>query len=136
LAVFVNLAHPPHTSRQLRGWGRWPSLTRVDSSSRYQTGSCIVCGEGTDTGLAVRGEADWHATVLIKLGVPADQALDTVDYGSPGRLPGRLPGERYVELYRVCARCVRSSGAGFRAPVLAVPGADVPVIAQQKPYPS
>lgn len=97
---------------------------------KYQTGSCIACGQGTDTALGVEGPAEWHVAFLVVLGVPSEQAGAIVS-GSTGNPPGSGPRFTYRASYRVCAGCVRDCGAAppFPAPMLALDGAEIPVIA-------
>ena len=46
---------------------------------RYQPGSCVRCGRGTDTGFAMEGEAEWQVAVLIaKLGLGNADASHTM----------------------------------------------------------
>jgi hypothetical protein len=86
-------------------------------------GSCIVCLEGTDTGLAFRGSAEWSTAGLMVLGVPQDQATAIVQEanGSPA---GTLPAGLVTTGVRVCRGCVDASGASF--PLGVAP--DLPVV--------
>jgi hypothetical protein len=98
-------------------------------SVRYQAGSCVVCGNGTDTALAVEGEAEWHIALLIELGVPEAEAPDVVSAGTNSD-PGKVPAGRFKAVYRVCAACVERAPADFPAPVLFVEGGTMPMIVQ------
>jgi hypothetical protein len=56
-------------------------------SSRYLPGSCVSCGQGTDTGLNVKGEGEFHIAFLTQLfGIPQDEAADTVSFARAGHL--------------------------------------------------
>ena len=84
---------------------------------RFERGSCVVCGQGTDTALACKGAAEAHVAFLEMLGVPEGQAESTVSFGTTSS-----------RIYRVCARCVRESGRGFPPPVLLTDGAKIPEV--------
>jgi hypothetical protein len=54
-------------------------IKKRDLWYRYGPGSCIVCGQGTDTGFASEGKAEWHtATLIVKLGLPEKEASTLV----------------------------------------------------------
>ncbi|MGV0607364.1 hypothetical protein [Mycolicibacterium sp. XJ1904] len=104
--------------------------------SKYQTGSCVACGQGTDTAVAVRGEGEWHVAFLLQLGVPDDHASATVSVGT-GCAPGQVPEGVYTTHVRVCTECFAK--APFHAkspfhkpvkPALYVEGAELPLIEQ------
>jgi hypothetical protein len=92
----------------------------LDGSYR---GSCVVCLQGTDTGLAVRGPAEAYLATLQVLGVPDDQAQTMLE-DSSGSAPGTVPGGTLTLAARVCRPCVEASGTGL--PLGVVP--DLPVI--------
>lgn len=94
---------------------------------RYQAGSCVVCGQGTDTVIAFTGEAEWHVAGLQVLGVPSAEAPGVVE-ASTGCEPGKVPDGLFTTQVRVCAACIGKSPFARVKPVLATPGADVPVI--------
>lgn len=91
----------------------------------YQ-GTCIACFRGTDTALGVRGEPEWHAAFLHRLGLPMDQAIAIVERRPEARTV-RADGQS-DGMYRVCSEC--AAKANFPAPVLAIEGAALPTIAQ------
>jgi hypothetical protein len=91
--------------------------------------SCAICRKGTDTALVFRGEAEWLVAGLLNLGLSAETARISVSeyFGSP---PGQVPDGIHTVVMRVCLACVERSKAPFPAPVLAVPGAAVPLVTQ------
>ncbi len=68
------------------------------------------------------GPPEWLAAGLQVLGVSQDQAITMIEQDDRAWTAGRIT-------VRVCARCVRGSGCRFPAPVLAVNGAEIPMIA-------
>ncbi len=86
------------------------------------SGTCIACLKPTDTGLGVRGEAEWHAAFLINLGIPQDEATATVSDGT-----GLVPDGVYERAYQVCRGC---APAHFPVPALALPGSSLPAVGQ------
>ena len=92
-------------------------------------GSCVGCGHGTDTAIAVRGEAQWLAAFLVVLGVPADEASDTViaTLGTPAT--GQVPAGVLQVVFQVCTSCASASAARLPAPALATLG-QLPLVAQ------
>jgi hypothetical protein len=62
-------------------------------------GTCIACYTPTDTALALEGEPEWIAAVLVVMGVPNDQAVATIE---------RAPNPAKVTL-RVCADCANKA---------------------------
>jgi hypothetical protein len=100
-------------------------MSPAASLLHFKAGSCIVCGYGTDTGLAFQGEPEWCIAGLVVLGLDAVEAEATFRTGI-GRGPNDLvPGFATVT-YRVCAACVAKTP--FPAPVLILSGAEVPCI--------
>jgi len=104
---------------------------------RFEAGSCVACGRGTDTALAVEGEAEWHVAFLGVLGIPTDQAVDLAALTTGSQLGfailgthSKLPDGRFLKMYRVCVECVEKSGAHLPRPVPAVEGADLPAVRQ------
>lgn len=80
--------------------------------------SCVVCLKGTDTGLAFVGEAEWVLAGLRVLGVPDDQASETLG-AVTGCQPGMVPdGEITVQL-RVCETCAKATGTGMTVGLVA-----------------
>jgi hypothetical protein len=78
--------------------------------------TCVICLQGTDTGLALIGEGEWVIAGLEMLGVPRDEAGDTASraFGSP---LGHVPiGQDLKVVVTVCAACVEKAGHGFPRP--------------------
>ena len=92
-------------------------------------GPCVACLTPTDTALGVEGEAEWHMAFLVALDIPEDQAALTVSEAT-NNPPGKVPVGRFPQTVRVCASCVEKSDAPFPAPVLTLPGVDLPTIHQ------
>jgi hypothetical protein len=76
-------------------------------------GSCVVCLQGCDTGLAFRGEAEWIIAGLQVLGLPAHEAETTVT-AYTGCEPGLVPDGELTVPVRVCEACVQASGTRMR----------------------
>jgi hypothetical protein len=94
----------------------------------YRSGSCVVCGHGTDTVLAFHGEAEWHIAALQVLGIPAQEVEATYAAATRGEL-GKVPVGEFTVQVRVCTACVEKSPFHPRVrPVLAIPGQEVPAI--------
>jgi hypothetical protein len=76
--------------------------------------SCIVCFAGdTTTGLILRGEAEWIAAALCKLGLPEEQAYQTFFYVAENELgcdPGMVPAGVVDVAFRVCAPSASRAG--------------------------
>jgi hypothetical protein len=70
--------------------------------------SCVVCLKGTDTGIALRGEAEWVIAGLRVLGVPSDQASETLRVVT-GSDPGMVPDGEVTITIRVCIPCAVGS---------------------------
>jgi hypothetical protein len=85
--------------------------------------TCVICLQGTDTGLAFRGDAEWVAAGGVMLGVPTDQATIMVSRAL-GCEPGMMLPGVLTFTYRVCADCAARAGA--MAPCLLVQGGEVP----------
>jgi hypothetical protein len=97
----------------------------MSTMSRYQTGSCVVCGQGTDTAVGSVGEAEWHIAFLMMLGIPDDQATKII---APS---GSVSDGVYKSLVRVCADCFAKSPFHPKVkPALYVEGGELPLIAQ------
>lgn len=93
-----------------------------------QSGSCVICGCGTDSGLAFAGDLEWLAGGLVAMGVPTQEAIAMIE-----RFPeniGQLDDGDLSATFRVCAPCVAAAQPDFPAPVLLVQGAEVPCIRQ------
>jgi hypothetical protein len=87
------------------------------------TGSCVVCLQGCDTALAFRGEAEWVIAGLRVLGLPSDEAEQTLAHIT-GCAPGMVPNGELTIPVRVCESCAQASGAGMR---VGLAHAEVPV---------
>lgn len=97
---------------------------------RYRAGSCVVCGQGTDTAVGVDGEAEWHIAALQLLGVPQEEATGVFE-NATGCGAGQVPEGRFKGPIRVCAACVsRSAFHPKLAPALFADGHMLPTIAQ------
>lgn len=98
--------------------------------SRQLAGACVICFQPTDTALGARGVPAWHAAFLTTLGVPKDEALATfiktvADLGAEFN-----NDQSYEIIYRVCAECVARTHTNFPSPVVTIPGAAIPAVAQ------
>src|ERR1700730_14218475 len=76
-------------------------------------GSCTVCMQGTDSGLAFVGPAEWTAGGLSRLGVPFDEAFRMmrevcVEYF--GCTWGKVPVGAITVPVQVCEACAASVG--------------------------
>jgi hypothetical protein len=76
------------------------------------TGSCVVCLQGCDTALAFRGEAEWVIAGLMHLGLPHEEAEDTLSHVTDCA-PGMVPDGELTIPVRVCESCVQASGTGM-----------------------
>jgi hypothetical protein len=77
--------------------------------------SCVACYRAdTDTGLALRGEAEFGAAFLhAKLGLPMEDALGTIQVFAEresGCEPGIVPGGRFDLAIRLCRSCAEKAG--------------------------
>jgi hypothetical protein len=77
--------------------------------------SCVVCLRGdTDTGLVVRGEAEFVVAFLhAQLGVPVEQATGTIEAYAERELgcePGKIPDGSSDYAMRLCRDCARKAG--------------------------
>lgn len=78
--------------------------------------SCVVCMQGTDTGLAVQGEAEVAQAVLQVMGVPSDQAATMAeDYFAEvhGCTDGKVPAGTITFPVRICKACAEKTGTGM-----------------------
>lgn len=100
----------------------------MNLTMKYQAGSCVVCGQGTDTVIAFHGEAEWHIAGLRVLGVPEGE--DVLAYeAATGSEPGTAPSGETTLQVRVCAACCARSPFHPRVrPALALPGQEVSTI--------
>lgn len=70
------------------------------------SGSCVVCLRGTDTGFAVRGDAEAVIAALIAAGVPESEAYETARamWNEQGLevAQGNLPGGVHDAVVTLC----------------------------------
>jgi hypothetical protein len=100
-------------------------------------GACFVCMRGTDTGLTFRGSGEWLLAGLLVLGVPEDQAEQTLESawqeaGTPVPAGSVPTGNGLTMSFRVCAECVGKTP--FPEPALLLPGGQVPLIEEPEGY--
>lgn len=88
--------------------------------------SCVACFQGTDTGLAFVGPAEWAAAGLQVLGVPEDQA-DLLLLELTGCPPGMVPRGSITVGIRVCKACAASAGMRVARVATGVPGITPPI---------
>jgi hypothetical protein len=84
--------------------------------------SCVACLRGdVSTGLASRGVAEWHVALLIVLGLPQDEATNTIYVAAEqhGCDFGQVPSGSFEVAFRVCEDC--ANGAGLKVAPLAGP---------------
>jgi hypothetical protein len=93
------------------------------------SGTCVACLRPTDTGLGVRGDAEWHAAFLVSVGLPEKEAIACAE-GARSDCPGGVkPDGRFDMPYQVCERCA-ARVPSFPKPSLVLPGEPVPTIGQ------
>ena len=93
------------------------------------SGTCVACLRPTDTALGVQGVPEWHAGVLVALGLPDKEAIALVAEFLDAMGDGPGPDGRYERVYRVCGHCA-ARVPPFPRPALALPGEPVPTIGQ------
>ncbi|HVL99338.1 MAG TPA: hypothetical protein VM324_08610 [Egibacteraceae bacterium] len=88
----------------------------------------MVCLRGTDTAIAVRGEAEAAIAFLMGgFGIPSEQASAIVST-SCGMPPGRVPVGVHDWGFRLCGDCAASEtkplpvGPVGQVPVITLPG--------------
>lgn len=98
---------------------------------RYRKGSCTICGRGTDTGVAIRGEAEWAHAALRTLGVPDWEIVNMISVITGCDL-GKVPVGVFTMVITICEACCDRSVFAKRGlkPVVLVHEAAVPVIDQ------
>jgi hypothetical protein len=76
--------------------------------------SCVVCLRGDVTTMIVlRGQAEWAIAGLMRLGIPRDQAMGTVEKFAETELgcrPGKVPDGTFDYAARVCRECAEKAG--------------------------
>ena len=90
-------------------------------------GTCVICGRGTDTAIAFRGEAEWVIAGGIKLGLPEPQASRMLELAT-GCDPGNVPVGVITVPYRICAEC--AAKASPHAPKPGLTSGDMPCYTQ------
>jgi hypothetical protein len=74
-------------------------------------GSCLICFQGTDTGVVLEGEAEFIMGAMIKLGVPPNEVgpiLARLDRRF--RPVGKVPVGRVGFVVRICGDCFEKVG--------------------------
>jgi hypothetical protein len=72
-------------------------------------GSCVICLQGTDTGLQFIGEAEWLVAALMHLGVRNQEEAVAVVGHCFSCDPGRLPNGVVTMPVRLCESCLKKS---------------------------
>jgi hypothetical protein len=72
-------------------------------------GSCVVCMQGTDTGLVFRGPAEFAIAGLVRMGVPQAQGAILVSKAT-GTAVGSVPSGDIDVPLRVCANDAARAG--------------------------
>lgn len=99
-----------------------PLLARAANPHLFRSWSCIMCGQGTDTAIAVVGPPEFHAVILARLGMPDAQAIACVNLAVD---KGQHPDDTTPGYVRVCATCC--AAAELSQPGLMIEGGEVPV---------
>ena len=68
---------------------------------RWEPGSCVGCGQGTDTGYALLGSRDWHARFLRLWEADPEVVEQMLD---------DLPDLTEPIYHRLCAQCAQRVG--------------------------
>jgi hypothetical protein len=68
-----------------------------------------VCFRGTDTALALTGEAEWLIVALTKLGIPSCEEAAVMVADATGCDLGKVSCGRHTLRYRLCRRCAAAS---------------------------
>ena len=92
--------------------------TGKSKTVRYRKGSCTVCGLGTDTGIALTGEAEWAVAALMQFGIGQFDALITIG-GATGCDPGKVPVGEFTLVVQVCAACCERSALPIKPGLIA-----------------
>ncbi len=120
---------------QAEAYRALPGTTIQELAPDILKGTCVGCLMPTDTGLGLRGPAEWHLAFLVNLGMNEQEALGTFqagmrDAGWPGPdEDGDIPDGIIDLAYRVCARC--AGRAGHMRVALATAGAALPTYSPQ-----
>jgi hypothetical protein len=75
------------------------------------TDTCLICGRGTDTGLAFVGEVDWCIAGIVHLGIPMDQAIAMARFKGANQRPlvDSEEGDETKLMVRACQECVTAA---------------------------
>jgi hypothetical protein len=75
-------------------------------------GPCVLCLNGTDTGMLLQGEAQWLVGAISQLGVSPERAATMVTASFAGQRcdPGLVPAGRQEMLVSICSRCAAAAG--------------------------
>jgi hypothetical protein len=88
-------------------------------------GTCISCLRPTGLRAAVEGEAGWIIALLVRLGMPRDQAETT----ACGQAGGPVPDGRMTTMFPICDWCAPRTGFST---ALCLDGLDVPPVRQPR----
>lgn len=96
------------------------------------TGTCIACLRATDTAMGIRGEPEWHAAFLVRLGLPMKEAIATTEryLAEMSEAYPLGPDGEPTAIYRVCSSCMER--AHLPKPVLALVGAEIPMLSPKE----
>jgi hypothetical protein len=109
----AELAAKIRNSRWTAGLAVRMTPNRKEMIMRFQPGSCVRCGRGTDTGFATEGEGEWHVAALIaKLGIGEEDAMHTTSAAthSPS---GNIPTGTFPMFTRLCGQCAKDCGVSI-----------------------
>lgn len=95
------------------------------------SGSCIICLQGTDTGVGFRGEAEWIAAAIVRLGVNDAKIAGAMVSLATGCKPGEVPDGITTGAVTICEDCFEQSIFGGRDVKPGVIRLGVPVIEQR-----
>lgn len=84
------------------------SLPKPGIDGTYRE-TCVICLTGTDTGLALSGEAEWVAAALNVMGMPMNEAAVLLS-NETGCDPGCVPLGNITLTFRVCRACATKAG--------------------------
>jgi hypothetical protein len=105
---------------------KWLKLPRPGLQGDYQE-SCIICLHGCDTGLAIKGEAEWIIAGLTHLGIPSQAEAFEILRNDEDWAPGTVPDGILTVQIKLCESCAQKSDSKV-APF--IPGESVPCYRQ------
>lgn len=92
-------------------------------------GLCLACLTPTDTGLAFRGDAEFHVAAAMRITkAPMDEALATYR-NATGADPDKVIDGIHDIVFRLCEKCAAKAKLP-RKPVLLTPNAEIPTFVQ------